>query len=126
VQAVLDELPGLHTRLSSIDAIQAEQVTRTAERLAEIDQHLAEDGLAVSGSKRQLRPHPLLPFEAALRRELLQGLRELEARSRKHAQPEELQALMAELDLQGASRDSGRTPLPAARGRPWPMRTSSL
>jgi len=78
VDAALAELT-THTQLSAREEIQAELIRRTGERLAEIDRRLAEDGLTVSGSQGQLRPHPLLSFEAGLRRELVHNLQRLQS-----------------------------------------------
>jgi len=92
--AALAELPTrFRTRLTAPEEIEAELIRRAAERLAEIDQRLAEEGLSVAGSRRQLRPHPLLAFEAGLRRELTRSLRQLERTVSSRAQFERLSAL---------------------------------
>jgi hypothetical protein len=53
------------------------EVLRATDRLAQIRLILAEDGVAVTGSKDQVRPHPLLGLEVTLRRDILTGLRNL-------------------------------------------------
>ena len=94
VKAALAELPTrFRSQLTAPEEIQAELIRRTAERLAEVDQRLAEDGLTVPGSRRQQRQHPLLALEAGLRRELTQSLRQLESTIRSRAQVERLNAL---------------------------------
>ena len=94
VEAALEQLPGHHgSQLTASEQIQAELIRRAAERLAEIDQRLAEDGLTVAGSRRQLRQHPLLALEAGLRRDLTQSLRQLESTARSRTRLERLNAL---------------------------------
>ncbi len=113
VEAFLAELPlRFRTELSSAEAIQAELLRRAAERLSEIDQRLAEETLTVSGSKGQLRPHPLLASEASLRRELIHGLQQLEFRLRNRAQVEQINALTR------APRTPKRAPKPK-QAEPW-------
>ena len=97
VEAALAELPTrFATELTALEAIEVEPIRRTAERLSEVDHQLAEEGVTVLGSQRQLRPHPLLAAEASLRRELTQRLRQLEFRARSRAQVERLNALSRE------------------------------
>lgn len=94
VEAALADLPThFGTELTALEAIEVELIRRAAERLAEVDQRLAEEGATVPGSQRQPRPHPLLSADASLRRELTQRLRQLEFRVRSRAQVERLNAL---------------------------------
>jgi hypothetical protein len=82
-----------NTQPSAREAVEAELIKRTAERLADIQRRLGEDGITVAGSKRQLRPHPLLPFEAGLRRELIDQLRQFEFRVTNRATHERIKNL---------------------------------
>jgi P27 family predicted phage terminase small subunit len=50
---------------------------RAKDRLVQVRAVLAVEGLTVSGSKGQTRPHPLLVTESVLRREVAQGLTRL-------------------------------------------------
>src|SRR6266516_5129230 len=53
-----------------IDAAgQTEIITRFEQRLAKIAKTIEREGLTVNGSQGQLRPHPLLAYEATLQRE---------------------------------------------------------
>jgi hypothetical protein len=52
-------------------------VLRARDRLAEVGEILARDGLTTTGSKEQIRPHPLLESESALRREVSLGFERL-------------------------------------------------
>jgi hypothetical protein len=79
LEAALTELSA-HGQLNARELAEIELTRREAERLAEISQRLAEEGLTVLGSQRQLRPHPLLAHEARLCRELSRKLWPLEFR----------------------------------------------
>jgi hypothetical protein len=60
-----------------------EEVIRARERLAEVRKTLADEGVTVSGSRGQLRPHPLLVMERQLVGEIVNGLERLELRPSK-------------------------------------------
>jgi hypothetical protein len=78
VEAALAELPQrIPSGLSPLERVEAERIRQAAERWAECGTQLATDGLTVEGSMDQLRPHPLLKIEQALRREVSEGLRKL-------------------------------------------------
>jgi len=99
LEAALAELPvRFGSPLTASEQIQAELIRRAAERLTQVDQRLAEDGLTVAGSRRQLRPHPLLAFEVRLRRELTRSLRQPEFAFGSRAQVERLNALTRRKD----------------------------
>jgi hypothetical protein len=57
-----------------------EEVLRARERLEEIRQTLATDGITVVGSRGQTRPHPLLAIERQLVAEISNSLARLELR----------------------------------------------
>jgi hypothetical protein len=57
-----------------------EEVLRARDRLAEIRETLATDGVTVVGSRGQTRPHPLLAIERQLVAEISNGLARLELR----------------------------------------------
>jgi hypothetical protein len=69
-----ERIPG---GLSPLERVEAERIRQAGERWAECGAQLAADGLTVEGSMEQLRPHPLLKIEQALRREITEGLRKL-------------------------------------------------
>ncbi len=52
-------------------------VLRAADRLTQVKAVLDAEGLVVSGSKGQGRPHPLLITESVLRREVADGFKKL-------------------------------------------------
>jgi phage terminase small subunit len=54
-----------------------EELCRCHDRLASARRRIRRDGLMIRGSKGQLRPHPLLAAESALRRDLLALVRAL-------------------------------------------------
>jgi len=72
--------PGLVSDLESttgaavVDVELLADLLRARDRLAQVQAVLAADGPTVSGSKGQVRPHPLLVTESVLRREIAQGL----------------------------------------------------
>lgn len=53
--------------LGPAERLWIEMVVRTVERLAEIEDALAEDGVVARGSRQQPRPHPLIAIERQLR-----------------------------------------------------------
>ena len=92
-EAVLSELDTMGLPLSARERLEVELIRTEVERLAEIDRRLHDEGFTVSGSKGQLRPHPLLSSEGSLRRELVQHLRTLEWRIGNRVTLERLKAL---------------------------------
>jgi hypothetical protein len=50
------------------------QVLGVLDRIREVQRALAADGMVVSGSMGQKRPHPLIAVEVALLREFREGL----------------------------------------------------
>ncbi len=59
---------------AEVDLILLADVLRARDRLAQVREILAAEGLTTTGSKGQTRPHPLLDVEASLRREVAVGL----------------------------------------------------
>lgn len=62
---------------AEVDLVVLEQVLRARDRLQEVSEKLDSDGVTVTGSKDQVRPHPLLSVERALRAEVVAGLKQL-------------------------------------------------
>ena len=62
---------------AEVDFLLLENLLLIWDRLAAATAAIAEEGLTVTGSKGQMRPHPLLSFEAGLRREFASGLDQL-------------------------------------------------
>jgi P27 family predicted phage terminase small subunit len=62
---------------AEVDLVVLEQVLRARDRLQEVSTKLDADGVTVTGSKNQVRPHPLLSVERALRAEVMAGLKQL-------------------------------------------------
>ncbi len=58
---------------AEVDLTLLGDVLRARERLAQVSDKLAADGQVVTGSRGQLRPHPLLDVEQRLRREVAVG-----------------------------------------------------
>ena len=92
VEAALDQLSA-DIELTAREIAEVELIRSAAKRMAEIDQRLADDGLTVYGSQRQIRPHPLLVHETSLRREIIQALREIGFRVDQRAMLERMKAL---------------------------------
>src|SRR5438445_12367084 len=71
---VAEALSGLEAdcggRLAPTEAVCAELLRQAARRLVECAEQITADGLVVAGSMKQLRPHPLLSQERALRKEI--------------------------------------------------------
>jgi phage terminase small subunit len=59
------------------DLLQLEDVLRARDRLEDVRGEIGRDGLTVTGSKGQTRPHPLLATERALERQVEDGLERL-------------------------------------------------
>jgi P27 family predicted phage terminase small subunit len=59
---------------AEVDFALLADVLRAVDRLADVRGAIDRDGVTVTGSKGQLRPHPLLVTESVLRREVAQGL----------------------------------------------------
>ncbi len=78
--ASADAWPGLAADLHAIhggheaDFTLLANVLRAEDRLAGVAKAIGLDGVTVTGSKGQLRPHPLLAVETVLRREVAEGL----------------------------------------------------
>src|SRR5436190_23682115 len=53
-----------------VDALLLAELLRTCDRLAQVREQLSSDGLTVTGSQDQTRPHPLLGVERQLVAEL--------------------------------------------------------
>lgn len=76
--------PGLVSDLRAVgcgaepDLLLLANLLRAVDRLADVRAVLASEGLTVSGSKGQSRPHPLLSTEADLRREIADGFERLQ------------------------------------------------
>ncbi len=64
--------------IADVDMLLLADVLRARERLAQVREILAAEGLTTTGSKGQTRPHPLLDVEASLRREVAVGLDRLQ------------------------------------------------
>ncbi len=64
--------------VADVDMLLLADVLRARERLAQVREILAAEGLTTTGSKGQTRPHPLLDVEASLRREVAVGLDRLQ------------------------------------------------
>jgi P27 family predicted phage terminase small subunit len=62
---------------AEVDLVVLEQVLRARDRLHAVSKKLDSDGVTVTGSKDQVRPHPLLSVERALRAEVVAGLKQL-------------------------------------------------
>jgi len=62
---------------AEVDLVVLEQVLRARDRLQAVSTKLDADGVTVTGSKDQVRPHPLLSVERALRAEVVAGLKQL-------------------------------------------------
>jgi P27 family predicted phage terminase small subunit len=62
---------------AEVDLVVLEQVLRARDRLQAVSTKLDADGVTVTGSKDQVRPHPLLSVERALRAEVVAGLQQL-------------------------------------------------
>lgn len=62
---------------AEVDFVVLHDVLLARDRLAQVRAVLDAEGLTVSGSKGQSRPHPLLVTESVLRREVADGLRRL-------------------------------------------------
>ncbi len=58
---------------AEVDLALLADVLRARERLDEVSAGLAADGPVVTGSRGQVRPHPLLLVESTLRREIATG-----------------------------------------------------
>ncbi len=67
--------PGAAT--AEVDLVVLEQLLRARDRLQAVSEKLDADGVTVTGSKDQVRPHPLLSVERALRAEVVAGLKQL-------------------------------------------------
>ncbi len=63
---------------AEVDLMLLADVLRARDRLAQVREILAAEGLTTTGSKGQTRPHPLLDVEASLRREVAVGLDRLQ------------------------------------------------
>ena len=61
------------TGASAVDLALLADLLRACDRLAQLRELLERDGLTVTGSQGQVRPHPVLAVESALRREVAQG-----------------------------------------------------
>jgi len=62
---------------AEVDLVVLEQVLRARDRLQAVSTKLDADGVTVTGSKDQVRPHPLLNVERVLRAEVVAGLKQL-------------------------------------------------
>jgi Phage terminase, small subunit len=60
-----------------VDALLLAELLRTCDRLAQVREQLSSDGLTVTGSQDQTRPHPLLGIERQLVAELAARLERL-------------------------------------------------
>lgn len=63
--------------VAEVDLLLLEDVLRAMDRLATVREVLATDGITVTGSKDQIRPHPLLVTESVLRRDIAAGFERL-------------------------------------------------
>ena len=63
--------------VSEVELVLLADVLRAMDRLRTIGQELAKTGLVVTGSRKQVRPHPLLRVEAELRGEVRRGFEKL-------------------------------------------------
>jgi hypothetical protein len=78
VEQALEELAEMTAGgLTDVEAALAEGLRQAARRLVEIADQVANDGLTVAGSMGQLRQHPMLSEERALRREIAVRLPQL-------------------------------------------------
>ena len=79
--------------MDAVEQAQAEGIRAAVERLLECATRLGRDGLMISGSTRQLRPHQLLKVEQELRAEIAEGLRKLAISAQNKAMFEQARAL---------------------------------
>src|SRR4051794_27094534 len=63
--------------VSEVDLVLLADVFRAMDRLRMIGQALADAGPIVAGSRKQVRPHPLLRVEGELRGEVRRGFEKL-------------------------------------------------
>jgi hypothetical protein len=63
--------------VSEVELVLLADVLRAMDRLRTIGQELAKTGPVVTGSRKQVRPHPLLRVEAELRGEVRRGFEKL-------------------------------------------------
>jgi hypothetical protein len=66
------------TVAAEVDLLLLADTLRARDRLEDIGAQIAKDGVTVDGSKGQVRPHPLLAVERALRAEVATGFERLE------------------------------------------------
>jgi len=62
---------------NELDSMMIENVVPAQEELEAVSARIARDGVTVPGSKGQLRPHPLIQVERALRDDVARGLERL-------------------------------------------------
>lgn len=60
-----------------------DEIVRARERVTQVRETLAGDGVTATGSRGQARPHPLLVIERQLVAEIMNGLERLELRPSK-------------------------------------------
>jgi hypothetical protein len=66
------------TAAAHVDLLLLADVLRARDRLDDIAAQIGKDGVTVNGSQGQIRPHPLLAVERALRAEVATGFERLE------------------------------------------------
>jgi P27 family predicted phage terminase small subunit len=77
-RALIEELELVHGGYGAAQLLVLEEIVRARDRLAEIRERITEDGATVRGSRRQIRPHPLLAFERRLVLEVDRGISRLQ------------------------------------------------
>jgi hypothetical protein len=63
--------------VSEVELVPLADVLRAMDKLRTIGQELAKSGPVVTGSRKQVRPHPLLRVESVLRGEVRRGFEKL-------------------------------------------------
>jgi hypothetical protein len=118
VEAAVARLSGLLVGgLREGEQAQLAGLRQIARRLVEIAGAIQSEGLTVAGSKDQVRPHPLLGEERALRRQLGEELRKVEYRLGERARLERLNALSRRAPVDQQLRPAAAEDAPSPRGR---------
>ena len=91
--AIVDIQQRFAAGFGAVELAEAERIRAAIARLLECADRLASDGLMISGSTRQLRPHHLLKTEQELRHEVAEALQKLALRAEQGATFEQARAL---------------------------------
>jgi hypothetical protein len=120
VEEALDDLESVPAGgLTPAEAARAQGLRQAGRRLIEIAELIEREGLTVTGSMGQLRPHPLLSEERALRKEITDQLPKLDYQIRQRATCDRLNALTRrpELPRLKLSKEPRSSPRPGT-GKP--------